>query len=83
MELTEKKDASERILHWINYKLESPVDPAVVTPCAPKGKKIASVSLLSPDGRAPETVVLTREGDRVRFRLPALEVYNVAVLKLE
>ncbi len=83
MELTEKKDASERILHWINYKLESPVDPAVVTACAPKGKKIASVSLLSPDGRVPETVVLKREGDRVRFRLPALEVYNVAVLKLE
>ncbi len=67
----------------VDLPLESPVDPAVVTACAPKGKKIASVSLLSPDGRVPETVVLKREGDRVRFRLPALEVYNVAVLKLE
>lgn len=82
MELTEKKDSSERILHWINYKLGTPAPGVAVTVAAPKGKKIVAVEVLSPDRKTPERVNFTVEGERVRFTWPQLEVYNVAVLRL-
>ncbi len=82
MELTEGKDSSERILHWINYKLGALAPPVTVTVAAPKGKKFAAVELFSPDRKMPQRVNFTVEGDRIRFTFPPLEVYNVAVLRV-
>ena len=82
MELTEKKDSSELILHWINYNIPAPVAPCEVTLATPAGKRVASVELLSPDGKAPGPAEFTVERGRVRFTMPALEVYNVAVVRL-
>ena len=82
MELTDKKDASERVLHWINYRLGAPVEPAAVTVAVPRDRKVTAIELLSPDRKTAEPLPFTLEGGRVRFTLPRLEVYNVAILKL-
>jgi hypothetical protein len=81
-QITEKKDGSERIVHWINFKLGAPVAPAVVTAGVPAGMKVTAVELLSPDRPKMESLKFTAEGARVRFTLPALEVYHMAVMKL-
>lgn len=80
MELTGKKDASERVLHWVNYKLGSPAGPAAVTVASPSGKRVKSVELLSPDRNGSERLKFTEQGGRVRFQLPSLEVYHVAII---
>jgi hypothetical protein len=59
------------------------VPPAAVTLAIPKGKRIAGVELISPDRPSGERLKFETEGGRVRFTMPSLEVYNVAVLKLE
>jgi hypothetical protein len=82
MELTDKADGSERILHWLNYKLGYPAGGASVTVAAPGGKKVKAVRLLSPDRDGASTVTFTAEQGRVRFALPSLEVYNVAILEI-
>jgi hypothetical protein len=81
MELTEKQDASERVLHWLNYKLGSPVQPVSVTLAIPQGRKVTALQLLSPDQATSGPAPFTVEGDRIRFTLPSLEVYNVAILQ--
>jgi hypothetical protein len=82
MELTEKKDGSERVLHWVNYKLGAPAKGAQVALAVPEGKRVTGVELLSPDRPGAVSPKFTVEGGRVRFTLPSLEVYNIAVLKL-
>jgi len=82
IELTDKKDGSERVLHWINYKPGSRTRPSRASVAVPKGRKVSTIELLSPDRGAPAQLSYTVEGDRVRFELPSLEVYHVAVLHL-
>ncbi|HWQ55473.1 MAG TPA: alpha-amylase family protein [Bryobacteraceae bacterium] len=80
MELTDKKDDSERVLHWVNYKLGSPAGPSTVTVAVPSGKRVHAVELISPDRNIRERLKFTTEAARVRFELPSLEVYHVAVI---
>ena len=82
MELTEKKDGSERVLHWLNYKLGAPVRSTPVSVAVPKGKKAIGVKLISPDRAGAHSLEFAVEGERVRFTLPPLEVYSVAVVQL-
>ncbi|MEK7404702.1 MAG: alpha-amylase family protein [Acidobacteriota bacterium] len=81
MELTEKSDGSERALHWLNYRLGTVVDPIEVTLAIPQGKKILRVELFSPERKASEPVNFTSEVGRIRFRLRALGVYSIAVVR--
>jgi hypothetical protein len=83
VELTDNQDGSERVLHWVNYRLGSTVPPTAVTLAIPKGKRITGVELISPDRPSGERLKFETEDGRVRFTMPSLEVYNVAVLKLE
>jgi hypothetical protein len=82
MELTEKKDGSARMLHWVNYRPGTKVVPAAVTMAVPEGKKAAAVELISPD-HEPRKAPFTVEGGRVRFTMPGPDVYELAVLRLE
>ncbi|MEO6911412.1 MAG: beta-galactosidase trimerization domain-containing protein, partial [Edaphobacter sp.] len=82
MELTEKNDGSERILHWLNYQLGSPVPPSSVSVAIPSGKRVQSIELISPD-RSSESLQFKSADGRVEFTLPQMEVYNVAVINLK
>ncbi|MEN6607750.1 MAG: beta-galactosidase [Bryobacteraceae bacterium] len=80
MELTEKNDGSGRVLHWINYKLGAKVAPAEVTLAIPSNKSVRKVELLSPDREASQPLEFRTEGRRIRFQLPSLDVYELAVV---
>ncbi len=82
MELADKKDGSERILHWLNYKRNTVTKPAKVTVAVPQAKRVTKVELLSPDHPGSQNLPYTAEKDRIRFALPRLEVYHVAVIHL-
>jgi len=83
MELTDNQAGTERVLHWINYQLETPlVAAAPVSVAVPAGKHVASVEVISPDGPA-QTVNFHEEDGRVSFTLPQLVVYNAAIIHLQ
>jgi hypothetical protein len=81
MNLTEKNDGSERIVHWLNYALDSAVDAANITVAAGNGRRVRSVEVLSPASDSAKAIDFHQQGDRVSFRLPSLEVYEMAVLR--
>ncbi|MCZ2073789.1 MAG: beta-galactosidase trimerization domain-containing protein [Bryobacteraceae bacterium] len=80
MEITEKKDGSGRMLHWVNYRLGTPVPSTTVSVSVPSGKTVQSVEVISPDSNISGKVKFTVEKNKVRFQFPALEVYNVALI---
>lgn len=82
IELTDKTDGAERLIHLVNYDLNARVGPLSVTVAVPKGKQVTAIELLSPDRPKTDRVTFTTEGERVRFSAPSLEVYNVAILHL-
>ncbi|MGH9665010.1 MAG: hypothetical protein ACRD9L_11355, partial [Bryobacteraceae bacterium] len=64
-----------------NYALGNSVNAADVTVSVGK-RKVAAVDLLSPDSRAPlQSIAFKQEGDRVHFRMPPLEAYEIAVMR--
>jgi hypothetical protein len=83
MELTDNENHSERVLHWINYQLETPlVAGSPVSVALPAQKHVASIEVISPD--APVQIIPFKEvGDRVSFTLPQLIVYNAAIIHLQ
>lgn len=83
MNLTEKNDGSERVLHWLNYALNGAVNPAGVTVSAGNGRRVRSVELLSPGASRAQSIQFRQDGDRVSFRLPGVDVYAIAVLRYQ
>jgi hypothetical protein len=83
MELTDNKDGTERTLHWLNYKLQTPLVPATpVSVAVPWQKHVSSVEVISPDAPT-RTVQFHQDNDRVSFTLPQLVVYNAAIIHLQ
>ncbi len=80
MELTDKRDGSRRLLHWVNYQLGAPAAGTPVTVVVPEGKRVDGVELFSPD-RGATSLKFTAAHGRVRFSLPPLKVYEIAVLR--
>lgn len=80
MELTEGKGGGERVLHCVNYRVGTVVDPFDVSLAVPEGRKVARVEVLSPDRKSPEPVAFQRDGNRIRFRTPRLETYSLVVV---
>jgi len=75
-----------RLLHLLNY--ESPRGPAVsnvkVEMELPPGALVRQVTLHTPDGNeAPKIVPSQLDGNRVRFTVPSVRTYTLAVLDLE
>jgi hypothetical protein len=82
MELTDNAAGTERSLHWLNYDLRKHIEPAAVTVAIPAGKHVTGVEVLSPDA-ATQSVPFHEADGRAAFTLPALTVYNDAILHLK
>jgi hypothetical protein len=80
MNLTEKNDGSERVLHWLNYALDTTVSPADVSISVATGRKVRAVQVLSPEAGTVRSLEFHQDGDRVSFQLPSMDVYELAVL---
>jgi hypothetical protein len=84
MELIQKDDKSALVLHLLNFDSKSPsVKNIKVDLQVPEGKKIAQVTVMTPDGRDDEILQFKENGKRVAFTVPQLSIYNLVVVKLE
>jgi hypothetical protein len=76
---------NRRLVHLLNYAAPqgSTVGDVRVEVELPEGKLVRQVTLLSPDGGAAATAANSMENGRVRFTVPRLLTYTLAILQLE
>jgi hypothetical protein len=85
-ELIQQKGRRELLLHLLNYQGASVprVRDVQATLQIPAGGKVTGLTLLSPDGnRGTVSPHYTVQGQRMSFTVPEIEIYSVAVIKLE
>jgi hypothetical protein len=81
MNLYEKKEKDQMILHLVNFKPDLlrgiPVELNI-----PAGKKVRSVTLISTDREGTQSVPFTLEKAALNFRVPELKLYDMLVIQL-
>jgi len=82
MNLYEKKDKDQLMLHLVNFGREMIRDIPVELK-VPEGKKAQSVTLISTDNPQTVSVRFTREKGKINFRVPELELYDLLVIQLD
>ena len=80
-ELTEQPN--RRMVHLVNYSAGEPAKNAAVRVALPKGRAARSVTLASPERAADLTVPFKQESGAVTFTVPAVGVYEIAIVTLE
>lgn len=81
-ELAERPASNLLLLHLVNYDVRHPASDIAVSLRIPAGYRVSEVVSSSPDGGAATPLATTVEDGRVRFRIPELQVYNLAVVRL-
>ncbi|MFC1614543.1 beta-galactosidase trimerization domain-containing protein [Gemmatimonadota bacterium] len=71
------------LIHLINYRQENVLNNLPVDVRIDAGKKVNSVSLISPDRNGSSKLEYKTQGDRCRFIVPLLEVYDVVIIRLD
>lgn len=84
-ELLEQKEQGRLLVHLLNYDVQRvPSLKAVsVSLAVPSGKKVTALSLLSPDEDKAAPAQYTVKDARLRFTVPRLQTYMLAVAQLE
>ena len=84
-ELIEQPAQNRRIAHLLNYAAPNgaAVNDLNVDVELPEGKQVRQVTLLSPDGGGATTIPNHVENGRVRFNVPRLDTYTLAIIQME
>jgi hypothetical protein len=84
-EFMEQPGQDRRLVHLLNYAAPqgSTVSNVRVEVEMPEGKQVRQVTLLSPDGGEAATTANSVENGRVRFTVPHLRTYTLAILQTE
>ncbi len=84
-ELVEQKDQNRRIVHLLNYATVagSVVTDVNVEVALPQSRQVRQVTLLSPDGGDATAAAHEVENDRVRFKVPRIQTYTLAIVQME
>ncbi|MGH9328002.1 MAG: hypothetical protein ACRD2B_15140 [Terriglobia bacterium] len=84
-ELMEQQAESRRMVHLLNYAAPQGVklSDIQVDVELPQGKSVRQVKLLSPDGGEPTIPRSQVQNGRIRFAVPWLETYTLAILELQ
>ncbi len=80
-ELTEQN--GRRLVHLVNYRPDEPARNVTVRIRLPAGKTAKTVALASPLREKDDTICFDQEVDEVEFAVPAVEVYEIAVVTYE
>jgi hypothetical protein len=80
-ELTEQ--SARRLVHLVNYRSDGPIREVAVTVQVPPGCGVRAVTLASPDHDADYPVPFEEHGGTVRFTVPRVGVYEIAVVDLK
>ncbi|HSB16611.1 MAG TPA: alpha-amylase family protein [Bryobacteraceae bacterium] len=81
-ELTQKASDNVVMLHLLNYDERTAVPDVQVDLAVPRGRRVKSVTLLSPDADGTKQLEYTASNGRVRFKVPKLAKYSLAVVGL-
>ncbi len=78
-ELTEQ--AGRRLVHLVNYRSNAPVANATVNLLLPPGKAPLMVSLTGPEHPQSMELAFEQRADGISFKVPRVNVYEVAVVE--
>ena len=83
-EFRRQEQPSRLLIHLINYNLKNQVDYINVTLREPKGKRVETIAILSPDDDAEkeEKIPFIAQKGEVKFRIPKLKIYAISVIEL-
>lgn len=81
-ELAERPASHLLLLHLVNFDFRNPVKNIDATLRIPEGWAAGEVVSSSPDGGAAVRLGVTPGDGQVKFRIPELQVYNLAVVHL-
>jgi len=79
-ELTEQTNCL--LLHFVNYRSDGPVENIVVGLRLPPGRNVENVALVSPLRENDTVLTFKEEASLVSFTVPAVSVYEIAVIAL-
>jgi len=80
-ELTEQSD--RRLVHLVNYRSDGPVKDIAVCLLMPEGRKVKAVTLASPQRKDDLALPFEDEAGFVTFTVPAVDIYEIAIIALE
>jgi len=74
---------NRHMVHLVNYRTDSPVEKVVVEMRIPTGQADPSVVLAGPGREQDLKISATREGNFVKFVVPQVDIYEVAVVSFD
>jgi len=80
LELTEDRD--RRMIHLVNYR-STPVNTVQVRLTLPAGRAVHQVAVAGPTHQTDLTVPFQEESGAVRFTIPQVGVYEIAIVTLQ
>ncbi len=79
-ELTEQP--TRRLVHLVNYRPAAPFTEVSVQLRVPAGRQATAVRLAGPRRERDMTLAFTQTGDSVTFDIPAVDLYEIAVVDM-
>jgi hypothetical protein len=80
-ELTEQP--GRRLVHLVNYRDNNPITNVLVNMRLPAGCDVEAVLLTSPEHEHDIDLLFEEEGGRVKFVVPTVNVYEIAIVKIK
>ena len=83
MELAQQPGTNSLLLHLLNFKTTVPLANIPVKLSIPAGMKVKEAVVETPDGGGRQVLNVATTGQTVSFRVPALKIYDLVLLRLE
>jgi hypothetical protein len=80
-ELTEQP--GRRLVHLVNYRNENPIKNVLVNMCLPSGCNVEAVLLTSPERKRDMNLRYEEEGNRVKFAVPTVNIYEIIIIQIK
>jgi hypothetical protein len=81
VELTQQP--GRRLLHLVNYRADEPANNIEVAIRLPTSRDVASVALAGPQAAADVRLPFEVEGGSVKFVVPRVDIYGIAVVEMK
>jgi hypothetical protein len=84
VEFLQQKESKRFLLHLLNYDFKTRVKYIDIELKMPRGKRIESVSIDSPDSETIKGNIPCKENARyINFTVPILQIYNIVLIKYQ
>jgi hypothetical protein len=80
MELLNRAESKETMVHFVNFDKKNPTAPFAVTLRKQYPGAVKSVTLISPDTEEQAKLTFDNSGDSIKFTVPATRLYSMIVV---